>query len=284
MDARPTAPNGAPISIRPILSRELDRVVLRCWPDRAALERLFATQATIGMAAWEGRCCTAERCVAQLHGYRVDLPDGENEGWPPWNNWWSDAARGAVANLRGPAWCHACIHVGRTLASARQETLGLLYRFAGRNEWNPARTRAALNALDNVEFTLEEIEVLIRELQASGQTRFQSVETQYQGRGIGTALCQTSVQWAHENGYAWVLAIGAPDGLRAYARFAGCLPWTTYSRLGFQSLPQEDQDRLPAWVQRAGPPEVVAEVQAALKAGRAPSTFHERLMALDLDS
>jgi len=250
---------------------------LRCWPDRTSLADLFAAQSTIGMAAWD-----AGRCVAELHGYRVLLPDGENPHWPAWNNWWSDAIRQAVADMEGPAWCHACIHVGRTLASGHQETLSLVYRFAGQNDWNPTRTRAALNALDGVSFTAGEIETLIEELRASGQTHFQSVETQYQGRGIGTALCRASVQWAHENGYAWVLAMGAPDGLRAYAQYAGCLPWTAYARLGFKPLALAGQESLPDWAQGAAPPDVVAEAQAALKAGRAPSTFHARPMVLSL--
>ena len=55
---------------------------------------------------------------------------------------------------------------------------------------------------------------------------------QHQGQGIGTALCRTSVRWAREHGYAAVLATGAPDGLFAYARWPGHMPWTAYARLG----------------------------------------------------
>jgi hypothetical protein len=122
----------------------------------------------------------------------------------------------------------------------------------------------------------------MQELWASGQTHFESVKTRYQGRGIGTALCRASIQWARENGYARVLAMGAPAGLRAYAQFAGSLPRTTYARLGFRPLDLEGQVGLPAWAEGAAPPEVVAEAQATLETGRPPSTLHARLMALDL--
>ena len=116
----PSLRDGTPITIRPIQQGELDRIVLRCWPDRKTLDRLFTVQGTIGMAAWEGR-----KCVGQLHCYRVPLPDGENRHWPEWNRWWSKGdrvfgtwgPRKVDLGLAGPGWCHACIHVGRTLAS-----------------------------------------------------------------------------------------------------------------------------------------------------------------------
>lgn len=115
--------DGTPITVRAIEPTELDRIVLRCWPDRRALDRLFMAQGTIGMAAWEG-----DTNVAQLHCYRVTAPDG-NE----WNqvkesgaNWWTESDRifsgwgqwgpsKTELDLSGPVWCHACFHVGRTL-------------------------------------------------------------------------------------------------------------------------------------------------------------------------
>jgi GNAT superfamily N-acetyltransferase len=253
----------------------LDRVVLRCWPERAALDALFAEQGTIGMAAWEG-----ERNVGQLHCYRVTLPGGENPHWPAWNRPWWWARRDALG-LSGPVWCHACLHVGRTLESSRQETLGLVYRFARQNDWDLARTLAALNALPGLDFERDELEGVIGELRASGQTTFEAVEAQYQGRGIGTALCRVSMRWAREQHYAAVLALGAPGGLFAYARWSGHLPWTSYARLRFEVAALEaPHAELPGWAQGKAPPDVTEAVRAALWAGRPPAELCERLMVL----
>jgi hypothetical protein len=113
--------DGTPIVVRAIVPVELGRVVLRCWPERETLDRLFEEQGTIGMAAWDG-----DACVAQLHCYRVTAPHG-TEWRPEWGaNWWTDSDRifagwdqwgpcKAELGLRGPVWCHACFHVGRTL-------------------------------------------------------------------------------------------------------------------------------------------------------------------------
>lgn len=240
MNQSPISPNGIPITVRPIEPEELDRIVLRCWPDRDALDRLFIEQGTIGMAAWEG-----DKCVGMLHCYRVVLPDGSNEHWPEWNNWWSyekwsEAARQAVAGVSGAAWCHACIHVGRTLESAQEE-------FAG----------------------------------APGIRK--GTYPRYFGRGIGTALCQESIRWAREHSYAAVLAPGAPDGLFEFAIWAGGLPWTTYAKLGFEAIAVEGEGvELPEWAQGNSPPEVMAEVRAALAEGRRAREFHGRLMVLSL--
>ncbi len=277
MSTNPTSPNGTPIVVRPIAAEELDRIVLRCWPERETLDHLFAEQATIGIAAWEG-----DKCVGQLHGYHVILPKGTNEHWPQWNNWWSDAMRQAVSEMHGPAWCHACIHVGRTLESARQETLGMVFRFARHNDWDLVRTLDALNALEGVHWSPDEVEQMIEELCASGQTAFQAIETQYHGRGIGTTLCKASVRWAREHGYRAVLAMGAPGGLYAYAAWSGHLSQATYARLGFERVPLGEENKLPAWVQGNAPPEVAAEAQAALAKGRPTKAFHERLMVLKL--
>jgi len=54
--------DGPPITVRALEKSELDGVVLRCWPDRKTLDRLFAEQGTIRMAAWDG-----DKNVAQLH-------------------------------------------------------------------------------------------------------------------------------------------------------------------------------------------------------------------------
>ena len=39
-----TSPDGTPIVVRPIEPGELDRIPLRCWPQRDILDRLFAEQ------------------------------------------------------------------------------------------------------------------------------------------------------------------------------------------------------------------------------------------------
>jgi GNAT superfamily N-acetyltransferase len=277
MSTTPVPPAEEPIAVRPIRPDELDRVVLRCWPGRDALDALFVEQGTIGMAAWDG-----DRCVGQLHCYRATLPGGGNPHWPQWNRPWWWAQRGELG-LNGPAWCHACLHVGRTLESSHQETLGLVYRFARQNEWDAARTLESLNALDGVHFGRDELEARIEELRASGQTTFEGVETRYHGRGIGTALCRISARWARQHGYAAVLAMGAPEDLFAFARWSGHLPWTAYAKLGFEVAALEEPDaELPAWAQGDAPPDVIEAVQAALSAGRPPSEVRERLMVLQL--
>lgn len=135
------------------------------------------------------------RCVGQLHCYSAPLPSGDNPHWPKWNRPWWWAQRDEVG-ISGLAWCHACLHVGRTLESSHQETLGLVHRFAQQNEWHIAKTLASLNALDSVEFGPDELRGLLEELRASRQTTFEAVEEQYHGRGIGTALCRASLGWA----------------------------------------------------------------------------------------
>lgn len=114
-----TSPDGKPTTVRPVEPEELASIPLRCWPeDQETLERLFASQGTIGMAAWKG-----DRCVGQLHCYRADLPDGKNEDWPGLTDWWSqsDVARKGSLTASGPAWFHVCCHAGRTLETASEK-------------------------------------------------------------------------------------------------------------------------------------------------------------------
>ena len=238
-----TSPDGRPITVRPVEPGELDRIPLRCWPERETLDHLFAEQGTIGMAAWEG-----DKCVAQLHCYRVVSPDGRNQDWPEWSEWWSKhwqlAAGAAGLELIGPVWCHACIHVGRTLEGAQKE-------------FEPSEEAA--------------------------KGFLKGTNPRYFGRGIGTTLCEASVQWASNHNYIAVLAPGAPDGLFQYATWSGHLPWTTYAKLGFESVkPSQEADELPGWAEGGAPPKVVAEAQAALAAGRPAHEINERWMVLDL--
>ncbi len=274
------SPKGRPISCRPIASGELERVVLRCWPDRASLERLFENQGTIGMAAWEG-----ERCVAQLHCYRVVLPGEMNQDWPEWNRpWWRAGAPEAMASVHGPLWCHACLHVGRTLESSREETRALVYRFSQRSDWDSRRVLAELDRLDGVSLDIDTVREIIQELRSSGQTVFRTIETEYHGRGIGTALCEASSRWAREHGYAAVLATGAPKDMFEYAKWAGQLPCTSYAAMGFRVVAAEASGSgLPSWAGGNSPPEVMSEVESALAGGRPVEEIRSLLMVLDLE-
>jgi GNAT superfamily N-acetyltransferase len=233
-----TSPDGTPITVRPIEREDLGRILLRCLPDGGTIEELFVDQGTIGMAAWEG-----DRCVGQVHCYRVVLPDGKNENWPEHSRWmhepawWREASRTAGFGLSGPTWCHACFHVGRTLETGREESA-------------PSE-------------------------QAKGI--YKGVDTSYLGRGIGTALCQESVRWARRHDYAIVAAPGVPAGLRTVAAFAGSLPYTTYAKMGFTAIAPEG-----GWEDVVGPDEVEEEVRAALANGRPKSDFGSWMMALDL--
>lgn len=106
----------------------------------------------------------------------------------------------------------------------------------------------------------------------------------YFSRGIGTALCRESIRWASENGYAAVVAQGAPPGQFGFAVWFGILPWTTYERLGFRGEPfGEEGQRLLGWAGTAwSPPEVKQEIEAARATGRAEVELIGRMMVLDL--
>ena len=104
--AHPISPDGTPIEVLPIQPDELDRIPLRCWPDRAEIDSLFAAQGTIGMEAWDG-----DKCDGEPHGYRLVLPEWNQ--YPPDPEWWADATRVAGLELSGNAWAQACCHVGK---------------------------------------------------------------------------------------------------------------------------------------------------------------------------
>ncbi|HNT74496.1 MAG TPA: GNAT family N-acetyltransferase [Anaerolineae bacterium] len=234
------SPDGNPITIRPIRPAEVARIPLRCWPeDPAALAQLFENQGTLGMAAWEG-----DKCVAQLHCYRITLPYGDNAAWPEWNHWWrpawwAEVAREADLALNGPAWCHACCHVGRTLESFK------------------------------------------REATESGIAK--GADPRYFGRGIGTELCRASMHWAWDHDYVAVLALGAPQGLFEMAVAAGHLPWSTYTKLGFESLSLiSPAGELPQWANGHGPRDLSAAPSPEKAVQHSVQDFYERLMILDL--
>jgi len=259
------------IAVRPIAPDEIDRVPLRCWPDREAIAELFARQETIGMAAWDGA-----RCVAQLHCYRIEHADDILSTWPKWNRpWWTEGVHAGEVQLRLPAWCHACCHVGRTLETLREELLSLARRLADREEWNVDRVHTGLNSFDAVFLSRDEVEDMVRELRVSKRQSFNTEAPDYRGHGIGTAMCQESIRWAKDHGCATVAAGSVPSGIPEAAAHAGALPWTTYARLGFHT-------KLMKLVDTDHPPVRQAK-EAVLAAGRPKEDICNRMMVLDVE-
>ncbi len=228
---------GTAVTVSPIRAGDMERIPLDCWSeDPGAIRRLFDEQETVGMAAWEG-----DRCVAELHCYRISPPQWENASFPEWTRdrghlwplgWPLQMVRTLDLQFDGPVWAHACFHVGR------------------------------LRADDGMAHPSD---------------------PSYFGRGIGTALCKASIQWARDHGYAAVLALGGPKELFEYACWFGVLPWTTYARQGFDTLAiEEDGERLAPWTQGDAPPLVTEQIEAALAVGRPVEDLCGRLMLLDL--
>jgi hypothetical protein len=106
-------------------------------------------------------------------------------------------------------------------------------------------------------------------------------DRQFFGLGIGTQLCEASVRWAREHGYAAVLGHGGTKAAPEYNVWMGCLPWTTYARMGFECVAQEEGgQQLPWWAKGEASPEVMKQVQEALQAGHKADELCARLMAL----
>ena len=110
-----------------------------------------------------------------------------------------------------------------------------------------------------------------------------SADRTYFGRGIGSALCRASVDWAREHGYSAVLAQGGTKAAPEYNVWMGCLPWTTYARMGFACAAREEGGRgLPWWAKGDARPEVMKQVQDVIDAGRSAEELCARLMVLRL--
>jgi len=109
----PTSPNGSSIEVSPIRREDLGKVLIRCLPDGYRVEMLFKTQEIIGIGAWDG-----DKCIAQLHCYRLILPHGSADLWPAWSRpSYVDGVLNGCLSISGPVWCHACFHVGRSIES-----------------------------------------------------------------------------------------------------------------------------------------------------------------------
>jgi GNAT superfamily N-acetyltransferase len=258
------------ITIRPIIKDEIDRVPLRCWPDRQEIINLFERQGTIGMAAWEN-----EQCVAQLHCYRIECPDDISSIWPKWNRpWWAEKLISGEIQLKFPAWCHACCHVGRTLETVHDELLSLVLRFAEEAEWNVDRLHKKLNSLDGVFLDRERLEEMVCELHDSKRRTFKTEALEYRRRGIGTALFEESIRWARHHGYATIVASAVPRDIPDAMNHAGTLPWTTFARLGFHQhyIQLVDMEHNP----------FLQEKESILKA-EGTKDIYDRMMLLELN-
>jgi hypothetical protein len=74
---------------------------------------LFKSQEIIGFGAWDG-----DKCIAQLHCYRLILPHGSTDLWPVWSRpSYVNGALNGCLGISGQVWCHACFHVGRSIES-----------------------------------------------------------------------------------------------------------------------------------------------------------------------
>lgn len=122
MTDAPVTPQALSFAVRPIEEGEFERVPHRCWPRaREVVERLFAEQGTPGFAAWDG-----ERCIGQLHAYRLNPPEPDEGNFPEWARenprlwplgWPLATMRHRRMRFRGPVLGLACYHVGITCES-----------------------------------------------------------------------------------------------------------------------------------------------------------------------
>jgi GNAT superfamily N-acetyltransferase len=104
----------------------------------------------------------------------------------------------------------------------------------------------------------------------------------YFHRGIGTALLEASVAWARDHDYVAAIGHGGSAMVPAYNTMMGCVPWTSYAKLDFETAAiEEDGARLPWWGETKGET-IQAQVEQALAAGKKIADIAARLMILHL--
>jgi len=225
------------------------------------------------MGAWAGNTC-----VGQLHCYRLDLPNGGHDHWPDWNKPWWVKSKPAALDLDGLVWAHACYHVGRSVETWLTECSARVATFAADCNWDVGRIAERLTPHC---FSDEQLQELIGRARRGEQpTNLEwGADPSYFGRGIGTAMCRASIDWAWRHGYVAVLVTAEPDDLPTFSRHSGGLSRRTYARLGFKTIAAEgDSAALPEWANWL--PEIEREVQQALAAGRSIASLHPQLMCL----
>ena len=74
----------------------------------------------------------------------------------------------------------------------------------------------------------------------------QEADPVYFNRGIGKALLAAAVDWAKTHDYSGIITLGGPREIPSYNIQMGCLPWTSYDKLGFETkVFEENRQNLP---------------------------------------
>ena len=103
----------------------------------------------------------------------------------------------------------------------------------------------------------------------------------YMGRGIGTRMLMTAMEWALGGDYVAVIGPGAPPAIPAYAEWSGHMPRTTYEKLGFTALAEEPD--VGDWVHGSAPAEVSFQVRLHVERGGRLRDLRESLMVKRLE-
>ena len=229
---------GKTVTIRPVYPDDLEKLVLRCWPEMEIIRKLFGEQEILGFAAWENN----NRCVAQLHCYSLEMDRRKSALWPVWNNWWDECSEKIKQDINiapdGRIWCHACFHVGRTQQTCLDELTELILKITKQVGTETDMIMQELYRLCVLHVKPQIVKAILKKYPDEQYTpaNKDEFERKYQGKGIGTALCRASIRWAESEGYSFIMGLGGePDNYELADRF-GCLSLRTYGRLGFAIL------------------------------------------------